>query len=385
MKILYDDNMPYAHECFNVLGDAHSYNANTITPHDLNDVDALICRSTLKVNRELLSYASHLKLVATATAGFNHLDIHYLQSNGIPWYSAAGCNAVAVAEYVISALFSLKRDCSDPIGELQKLTVGIVGAGNVGTALSRKLDALNIRYLLCDPPLENTSDERDFVSLDSILETDIICLHVPLIKQGEYPTENLLGLRQLEKLTKEQVIINACRGGVIDEKCFLTLSENRAMPAILLDAWCDEPSISPEMLKTSLLATPHIAGHSLEGKARGTFMAYEALSQTLDKNVKIQLEDVLPSMEAKVLTSAQMQDDTLISQLIFSLYDIQLDDRHFRRLMAQSDNTEDTFMKFRANYAVRREFSAQQLVIPKEYVGSKEAQKLERLGFKVVT
>lgn len=383
MNILYDDNMPYAHECFSLLGDAQPFNAKSLDPHELATTDALICRSTLTVDSDLLRYSTRLKMVATATAGFNHLDTHYLQSAGIPWYSAAGCNAVAVAEFVISALLSLTRENNDPIAELQKLTVGIVGAGNVGTALSQKLAALNISYQLCDPPLAELGDDRDLVTLESVLAADVICLHVPFTDQGEHPTERLIGHKELEQLTEKQVVINACRGGVLDEKAFLTLSKHRVMPRLILDAWCKEPAIDPNILALSWLATPHIAGHSLEGKARGSFMAYESLTQLLDKNVRIQLSDVLPTLPSLELNEKQMQDQKLIPELIFSLYDIQLDDRHFRRLMAQSDSTLDTFMLFRANYPVRREFSAQRLIIPESYEMSSTARMLERLGFQV--
>lgn len=381
MNILYDDNMPYAHDCFSLLGDARPYNAKTLAPHSLADVDALVCRSTLTVNSDLLRHATRLKMVATATAGFNHLDTHYLQTAGISWYSAAGCNALAVAEFVISALLSLNKDADDPVTALQTLTVAIVGAGNVGTALSKKLDALKVSYYLCDPPLAELGDERDLVSLESALAADVICLHVPLIQEGKHSTEGLISHKALQQLTEKQVVINACRGGVLDEQAYLAMAKHRTMPRLILDAWCDEPAVNDTIFASAQLATPHIAGHSLEGKARGSFMVYEWLTQLMEKNIQIHLKDVLPVLPTITLTESQMLDPQLIPSLIFTLYDIHRDDRHFRQLMAHSDNVQDTFMLFRANYPVRREFSAQRLNIPQSMQHSEIARMLENLEF----
>lgn len=376
--------MPYAHECFSLLGDAQSFDAKTLDPHELTDVDALICRSTLTVDSQLLRYAKQLKMVATATAGFNHLDTHYLQNAGISWCSAAGCNAVAVAEYVISALFAELSACEAPIKELQKRTIGIVGAGNVGSALSQKLDALGIEYKLCDPPLAESGDSRVLVEMPEILTCDVICLHVPLITQGEHPTLNLIGEEQLKQLSEKQIIINACRGGVLDENAFLRGLNQQRMPKLILDAWLNEPRIDQTILSLTALATPHIAGHTLEGKARGTFMTYASLCQLLDKNVRKDLDDLLPEIPIKRVSESEIQDLWLIPEMIFSLYDIKLDDRHFRRLMAQSENAVDTFRLFRANYAVRREFSAQRLAVPSNMKNNAVIERLSKLGFQIL-
>ena len=173
MKIFYEQSMPYAADFFQDWGQCEAFNGKTLTAEQLTDADLLFVRSTTQVNQGLLSKAQKLKFVATATAGTDHLDTEYLTQRGIGWASAAGCNAVAVAEYVLSALFVMAERLNWCLTDKK---VGIVGAGHVGTALSQKLTALNINYLLCDPPLAEQGDSRDFVSLDEVMGCDVIQL-----------------------------------------------------------------------------------------------------------------------------------------------------------------------------------------------------------------
>ncbi|MEC7825653.1 MAG: NAD(P)-dependent oxidoreductase, partial [Pseudomonadota bacterium] len=178
MKIRFENSMPLAADYLNAFGSAEGFESGTLTPEDLVDVDVLAVRSTTKVNADLLNCANRLALVATATAGYNHIDTQYLQQQGIYWTSAAGCNAQAVAEYVLSVLAN--AHLSNKL-DLHTATVGIVGAGHVGTALSGLLDALSVRYKLYDPPLQEAGDTRTFADWQSIIACDVITLHVPLI------------------------------------------------------------------------------------------------------------------------------------------------------------------------------------------------------------
>ncbi|WP_100642882.1 4-phosphoerythronate dehydrogenase [Alteromonas facilis] len=383
MNILYDDNMPYARECFAQLGNAVPFSAGELTANDFSDVEALLVRSTTTVDPNLLANATCLRYVATATAGFNHLDTAFLAARNIPWYAAAGCNAVAVAEYVISTLFGYASANKQGLKWLQQRSVGIVGAGHVGSALSSKLDALGISYQLCDPPLQASGDNRPFVSLDEILSCDVICLHVPLIKEGQYPTLNLLNKAHLSRLNEHQLIINACRGGVLDECAYADLSLQQKMPHLVLDAWKDEPHINLDMSTLCDIATPHIAGHTLEGKSRGTVMVYNWLCQQLGRQPILTLEDLLPPLDARTLTSDMLSDDGLIQSLIFSLYDSQQDDRIFRRAMAQSDDIGMTFTQLRKNYPQRREFAFQTLKVNTQVLGHPVIQTLRALGFTI--
>ncbi|MDM7860327.1 4-phosphoerythronate dehydrogenase [Alteromonas sp. ASW11-36] len=381
MKILYDDNMPFAEQCFSLLGDAMPFSAGDINLEVLGSADALMVRSTTKVTAELLAQAPELQLVATATAGFDHFDLAALQAAQVPYYVSAGCNAIAVAEYVLSGIFAYAEKRQLNLADLRKLRIGVVGAGNVGSALESKLRALLFDYCLCDPPLAESSDTREFVDLDTVLGCDIICLHVPLIEDGKHPTRHLLGANQIQQLNANQLVINACRGGVIDESAFLTQAEIRKMPVLILDAWENEPAINRAMLPHCLFATPHIAGHTLEGKARGTFMSYGALCNHMGRDEEISMNQVLPSLPVVDWRSEGKCDESLIGAAIFSLYDIRQDDRIFRQAMAQSSDVGRTFTQLRKNYAQRREFAAQTIVLNEYSADDPIRQQLQGLGF----
>ncbi|GGD67276.1 4-phosphoerythronate dehydrogenase [Lacimicrobium alkaliphilum] len=352
MNIYCEDSLLYAREFFCDWGEVRLFSGRTVKPDDIQDADILLVRSTTQVNQSLIGECKQLQFVGTGTAGFNHLDTAYLTIRELPWCAAPGCNALAVAEYVVSALFSLADEQN---WELSEKTVGIVGAGNVGTALSGKLEALGIEYLLCDPPLAESDDPRDFVGMPDIMACDIISLHVPLIESDPFPTMHLFDEPLLASLDPQQVLINACRGEVINNRALLELCRDGSFPMLVMDVWEHEPDICTELVPYTQLATAHIAGHTLEGKARGTEMLYQHLAMLLNKPVAHKLADFLPSPDVAELTP----DTTLASQqalsgLVFSVYDIRRDDAHFRANVDSSEQFEYT----RKHYAIRREFAS---------------------------
>lgn len=351
MNILYDAAMPYADEFFASFGDAKSFDAGSLSAESLIDVDALFVRSTTKVDASLLSMAKRLKFVATATAGFNHLDTDYLAERNIHWYAAGGCNATAVAEYVLCAIFQLaSEDNFDPF--LKK--VAIIGAGNVGSALANLLAASGIQYVLCDPPLQEKGDERTFVSFNEAIKADIICLHTPLVRNGRYPTEGMFKTNILSTLSEQQYVINACRGEVVDNDALLALYESGKHLNVVLDVWENEPIINHQLIPYIRLATAHIAGHTLEGKARGTSMVYQAFCQHLNKQISLELEQFLPDFENKLSVNSSFSPFQQLFHILRSMYDIKKDDGIFRARMAKSE----AFAEIRKHYPVRREFSA---------------------------
>lgn len=337
------------------LGDTTLYSWQSLRPEMLTDTEYLVVRSTTNVDSALLQYADNLRFVTTATAGTNHLDKVCLEAAGIQWDSAGGCNAVAVAEYVVSAI--LHADDAGYV-DVNSATVGIVGAGHVGTALASRLTCLGISYKLCDPPLEHTGDPRDFCQLDDVLNCDIISLHVPLITGGDYPTVNLIDAAALSTLTEKQLLINACRGEVVDEVALLRRLKQPDAPRFVTDVYWQEPGIDTAMIDAAWLATPHIAGHSVEGKTRGTQMVYEQLCELMEKPVSLKLSDFLEPVAPLTVALENPQHDRLsradLRRLFFSIYDINEDDRHFRQAMAESNQ----FAALRKAYRVRRECSA---------------------------
>ena len=352
MKIFYEDSMPYGCEFFHDLGDCQVFSHQSIDASQLTEADILLVRSTTKVNHELLKQANKLQFVSTATAGTNHMDIPYLKKRGIDYSSAAGCNAVAVAEYVLSAMFA----CQDSIAKpLLESTVGIVGAGHVGSALAQKLTAMGINHKLCDPPLQDKGDPREFVSLDGIMDCDIISLHTPLVVSGEHPTLHMFDHQRLSSMSENQLLINACRGEVLDNRAALALFEQGKTLNLVLDVWENEPEILLDLVPHIKLATAHIAGHTIEGKARGTEMLYQQVCERLNIAPTKTLEDYLP---APILPDIQLNTDELSARvfqdLVHQVYDVRQDDKLFKQTVAKPGQ----FAYIRKHYAIRREFAA---------------------------
>lgn len=352
MKIYYEDSMPYAAEFFSGLGSSEAFSHKTITPELIANADVLLTRSTTKVTPRLLQKAKKLQFVGTATAGTDHVDQAYLKQQNIPFVSAGGCNAVAVAEYVLSTLFIMQKRLG---WQLSEKTVGIVGAGHVGTALAKHLTALGIHYKLCDPPLQQAGDNRKFVALDDIMQCDVISLHVPWIKEGLSPTENMFDRARLSQLKPGQVLINACRGEVLDNDAALELLQQNAGFHLVLDVWDNEPNINLDLIPYTALATAHIAGHTIEGKARGTEMLYLALCKLWDIRPTKKLSDYLPSVEPSKVDLVKYQEPWHgVSDLVLDIYNIEQDDQQFRQLVDSGEQ----FRYIRKHYPIRREFSA---------------------------
>lgn len=352
MKIYYEDSMPYAAEFFSELGECEVFSHKTINADMLADADVLLVRSTTKVNQQLLAKNKQLQFVATATAGTDHIDKNYLSNQHIPFISAGGCNAVAVAEYVLSAMLVMGKRLN---WQLADKTVGIVGAGHVGSALSRVLSVLGIRHKLCDPPLDDAGDKRDFVTMNDIMQCDVITLHVPWVKDGPYPTQHLFDKTRLAALTDNQLLINACRGEVINNQAAVELFEQGKLLNLVLDVWEDEPGINLNLIPHTALATAHIAGHTIEGKARGTEMLYLALCQHLGIQGGKKLSDYLPNAEPISIQISEKQDFwQVLHQLVLNVYNIGTDDQNFRAKMQGAEQ----FRYIRKHYPVRREFSA---------------------------
>ena len=356
MKIYFDENMPFAQEFFTEFGDLVPFSGRDLTAEQVADADVLLVRSITKVNQALLAGNNRLKFVGTATIGTDHIDQDYLKQRSIHFSSAPGCNAISVAEYVISALVVLAERY---LIDIFSLTVGIVGAGNTGTRLSEKLSALGIKHVLTDPLLEKSqSDKRSFVTLDEALACDVVSLHVPKTMTGEHATFHLLNERRLVQLSEQQILINACRGEVIDNQALLTLKQKGHGLKLVMDVWENEPDILHELIPFCEITTAHIAGYSLEGKARGTEMLYQALCQQLDILPTKQLSQMLPKASIDRLEVNQKFDEIILNQLVKMVYDVRRDDGLFRQQISQHQTDNTRFDHIRKTYPARREFSA---------------------------
>ncbi|EOI3551381.1 4-phosphoerythronate dehydrogenase PdxB [Cronobacter turicensis] len=373
MKILVDENMPYARELFSRLGEVQAVPGRPIPQAELNDADALMVRSVTQVNRDLLD-GKNIRFVGTATAGTDHVDEDYLREAGVAFSAAPGCNAIAVVEYVFSALLMLgERDGF----ALTDRTVGIVGVGNVGSRLQARLEALGVRTLLCDPPRADRGDRGDrgdFRPLDELVrEADILTFHTPLFKDGPYKTLHLADEALIARLKPGAILINACRGPVVDNAALLARLEAGQPLSVVLDVWEPEPALNVELLKRVDIGTAHIAGYTLEGKARGTTQVFEAYSHFLGAPQQVALATLLPPPEFGRVTLQGPLDQATLKRLVHLVYDVRRDDAPLRRVAGIPGE----FDKLRKNYQERREWSSLYVQCDDEAA----AGLLQKLGF----
>ena len=293
MKILADQNIPQVAAAFGDLGEVELMPGREIRRADLQDCHCLITRTVTRVDAALLQHTP-VAFVGTATIGTDHIDLDYLADSNIGFSNAAGCNAESASEYVISGLFALsRRKGFDPL----QMRAGIVGFGNVGSRLRQKLDALGIECLVCDPPLQDSGQSSQaFVDLDTILrECNLISLHVPLTHGDIYPTYHLMNAKRLQLLHDGCVLINAARGEVVDNQALLELLTRRDDLHVFLDTWENEPLVSRGLLQRVDLATPHIAGYSVEGRLRGTQMVLDAAASHFNLSPGWHMSQQLPA------------------------------------------------------------------------------------------
>jgi erythronate-4-phosphate dehydrogenase len=368
MKIVVDENIPFAQQILSQHGEVVALDGRTMQSAHLRDADALLVRSVTPVNAQLLSEAKQLKFVGTATIGTDHVDQVLLKELGINFASAPGCNAIAVGEYVTTALLAAANERQQ---SLQGKSIAIVGAGNTGSQLAKRAKALGMQVLLYDPPLKQQGLCEQSVSFAQVLSADVISLHVPSTKSGEFPTYHMFAQEQLQQLKPSQILINACRGDVIDNQALLKQAERGLSPLLILDVWEGEPVVLKELVDHAFIATPHIAGYSLEGKMRGTSMVYQAMCQTLNLDYQDNSDSLLNQPEFQQLSLNGRLNQAKLTKLTQFVYDIFADDRRFRRFGLQPQG----FDRLRKNYPQRREFSSLQLVSQHDQVA------LSALGF----
>ena len=379
MKIIADENIPFALEAFGTLGDAVLISGRDATPDTFRDCDVFLTRSVTKVNEEMFG-DSPVRFVGSATIGIDHVDLDFLARRGIPFASAPGSNANSVAEYVVAALLVL----ADRGGyRLEGKTIGVVGVGNVGSRVVAKAEALGMRVIQNDPPLARETGEARFVPLDALLGADFLTFHTPLTREGPDATFHLCDDALLRRLAVSAVVLNTSRGPVVANEPLGEHLAERWLGGAVLDVWETEPVIDLDLLERVDIATPHIAGYSFDGKVCATEMIYRAACEALGLEPTWDPASVMPPPEVPVLEidCAEQDDEDVIRAAVLTVYDITADDHDFREMPDDPAEHREFFDQLRKTYPVRREFHNTTLVL---HEASEELKaKLAGLGFQV--
>ena len=349
MKVVVDKGIKSIQEIISLLNGFDAvelifFSSSDIKNSNIKDADVLLVRSTVKVD-ELLLAGTNIKLIGSATSGIDHIDTHYLEKNYIKWFYAPGCNASSVVNYVMSSICFLKdKGIFDSTS-----SVGIIGYGNIGKKLKKALDYFSIENLIYDPFL----NFEYLVDIEQIKNCNLITLHVPMTYKTEFPTYNMIDEFFLDNI-QGKTLINTSRGGVVDESELIKLRNIN----YISDVWTDEPCPSNEVIEYALLATPHVAGHSISGKINGTIMLIDFLQNHIEINndqKKLNLEimkNFITSKDAVKEVESKVHINNYIKE-----YDIKLESDSFKTAYINSitTNKKNTFEDARSKHLARKD------------------------------
>lgn len=370
LTIVIDDAVVEAERLFSTLGRPIIVPGREIT-QNAQHADALIIRSRTQISAEFLRQHPNIRFIGSTVVGLDHIDVPACADAGVTLYTAQGCNARSVAEYVITQVvaYALQHQ-----RQLTDLKLGIIGVGNVGKQLQQLANLLGIELLLNDPYRQQA--ERDFVHtpLDDLLaQSDIVSLHTPLTQNGDFPTFHLINHDNLTNIKPHSLFMNAARGDVVDESALLKRNDLH----LITDCWSHEPHINAQLLAKSQLATPHIAGHAWDAKYRGGFMAAQALAQWSNQLPPKYAPN--PSTHSPILANGNTPLEQLNS-VLQQAYDFFCDDQTLR-------NTPDaerahTFEHYRRHYPLRREWT--ELSVKNQYLTKTSHSWIKSLGFRLL-
>ena len=347
--IVADENIPYVTKAFQSIGNVHVMDSKSIDYGVCRKADVLLVRSVTRVDEHLIG-KSAVSFVGSATAGIDHIDRTYLRRRGIKFVYAPGSNAESVVEYVLAGLLQLSTKKKR---SLEGLVLGIIGCGNIGGCLAERAPALGLHVLKHDPPLAQTG-QTGFTDLQTVLrKSDIITLHVP----GNSDTRYLIGEAELRAMKPNAWILNTARGDVIDNHALLQALIHREIDSAILDVWEGEPMPNLDLLKKVELGTPHIAGHSVDGKLQGTITLYYAVVDHFGIQADWNHDRLLQADVPLPITIDPAPRINWLDALTKHLYDIRADDRRMRKLLdIPKSEVAEFFRRLRRDYPPRRSF-----------------------------
>jgi erythronate-4-phosphate dehydrogenase len=371
-KIVADDKIPFLKGVLEPCADIVYLPGAKISPADVADADAIFTRTRTKCNAALLQ-GSSVKLIATATIGYDHIDTAWCEANGIRWVNAPGCNSSSVQQYITAVIVTWAKERALSLPEL---TLGVIGVGNVGSKVAKAGKALGMRVLLNDPPRAEKEGPEQFTALDELLQqSDIVTCHTPLTKETPYPTHHLASERFFEQMKAGAFFINSSRGPVTDSAALKRAAQSK-LSGYVLDVWEGEPNPDPFLLENAFIGTPHIAGYSSDGKANGTaacvhefcrFFGLDVLSGWYPASVPLPPMPVVLSIDC-----AGKTDEQVFYEAVTHTYPVREDSRRLKQ-------SPETFEEQRGNYWIRREFGCFTLRL--NQASEKMVEGVKALGF----
>ena len=351
MNIIVDENIRGVERFLEKIGTYRYLPGRAITKNIVKDAHILLVRSVTPIDKALLEHSS-VAFVASATAGIDHIDGHYLKHKGIHFAWAPGCNATAVVEYVFTAM---TQACAHRNESWHTKKVGIIGAGTIGKQLYHRLQQCGVCCYVYDPFVSMGSCDR---SLENLLKkSDIITCHAALTYTHPHPSYHLLGKEQFEYMSPDAILINTARGEIIDNQALQSHLIKYPEFTVVLDVWEDEPHINVDLLKRVLIGTGHIAGYSVEGKLRGTQAICQALYQYLGLSMDQDITKQYPVHAISLHLKQHNKVEQYITDVLNHLYKIRDDAAYFRQQLLKGfpDKVSACFDTYRRHYLIRRE------------------------------
>jgi erythronate-4-phosphate dehydrogenase len=374
IKIVADDKIPFLKGVLEPFADVVYVPGNNIDSHHLKNADALLTRTRTRCDERLLK-STRVKFIGTATIGYDHIDTKWCEEQGIVWKNAPGCNASSVNQYIASTLVNLSERFEF---SLKDKSFGVVGVGNVGSKVVHTAELLGMHVYICDPPRVRSEGACGFISLEGIArECDIITFHVPLNMGGPDNTYHMINRGLLTGLNPGTIIINTSRGEVADGQALQEALSDGKIAGTVLDVWENEPNIDRGLLAACCQATPHIAGYSADGKARGTAMIIHELSKHFNLGIENWEPNNIPEpVNPEIRIDCRgISTEEILKRAIIGTYDVNKDDHRLR------ENPAD-FEKQRGEYPPRREFNAYTLYLKND---SKDIRRIcRKIGFNVL-